>query len=328
MNNLPLTFACNGYDHIRDLANGRVRAEGIDLTYLDLPVEEIFFRFLKYREWDISELSFGKYISLVSQGDPGFSALPVFVSRVFRLSSFYVRADGVKSAAELRGKRIGMPEWAQTASLYSRGHLVHDAGVPLTEVEWVQAGLNQAGRVEKVALKLPLGVRYSSRSDKSLSELLLSGEIDCILSARPPQPFVEGHPGMVRLYPDYRGAEEAHYRKTGIFPIMHVIVVRNEVLQRNPWAAMNLYKAFEEAKRRSLVRMLDVTASFAPFAWAYDEAARVQTLMGGDAWPYGIEKNRATLEAVLQYGFEQGVCHRKLAPEDLFHPNVLASVKV
>jgi 4,5-dihydroxyphthalate decarboxylase len=327
VNRLRLTLALGDYDHTRDVALGIVRPEGIELTWLNLPVEEIFFRFTKYREWDVTELSFGKYVSLRSQGDASIVALPVFPSRVFRLSSIYVRADGpVRKPADLRGKRIGVPEWAQTAAVYSRGYIVHELGIPLADIEWVQAGVNEAGRVEKVALKLPPGVRLRPIPDKILDDMLVTGELDAVLSARAPRSFAEG--SIVRLYPDYREAEEAYFQKTGVFPIMHVLALRREVLDRDPWVAMNLMKAFEEAKRRSLVRLSDVTASHAPLAWIGDYVARMRRIFGADPFPYGLEPNRRTLEAFLRYAFEQGVCHRELSPEELFPAQVLTSYKV
>jgi hypothetical protein len=209
---LPLTLAIGDYDHVRDLALGVVRPEGIDLNVLNLPVEEIFFRFTKHREWDVSEMSFAKVVSLLSQDDRSIVPLPVFVSRVFRLSSIYVRPDGpVKAPADLRGKRIGVPEWAQTAAIYSRGYLVHELGIPLAAIEWVQAGVNESGRVEKVALNLPPDVRLQRAPDKTLNGMLLAGELDAVLSARPPQAFAAGQ--VARLYPEYRAPGSDRWEK-------------------------------------------------------------------------------------------------------------------
>jgi 4,5-dihydroxyphthalate decarboxylase len=312
---------------VRDLALGAARAEGIDLNVLNLPVEEIFFRFTRHREWDVTEMSFAKVVSLLSQNDHSIVPLPVFVSRVFRLSSIYVRRDGpVKVPGDLRGRRVGVPEWAQTAAIYTRGYIAHELGIPLASIEWVQAGVNEPGRVEKVALKLPADIRLQGAPDKTLNGMLLAGELDAVLSARPPQAFAEGR--VARLYPEYREAEEAWFRKTGVFPIMHVVALRRDVFERDPWVAMNLLKAFEEAKRRSLARLADVTASHAPLPWIGDYVARTQRLFGADPWPYGVEPNRRTLEAFLAFAFEQGVCHRRLAPEELFPEQLAASYKV
>src|SRR5262245_4416381 len=327
MTRLRLTLAIGDYDHPRDVALGAVRPDGIELIHLALPVEEIFCRFTKYREWDVSEMSFGKVVSLASQDDRSLVALPVFPSRVFRLSSIYVRGDGpVRSPGDLAGKRIGVPEWAQTAAIYTRGYLAHELGLALADADWVQAGLNEPGRVEKVALKLPPGVRLRPVRDATLNDMLLGGELDAVLSARPPRGFAAGR--ITRLYPDYRPPEEAYFRKTGVFPIMHVVALRRDVFERDPWVAMNLFKAFDEAKRRSLARLADVTASHAPLAWIGDYCARMQQLFGEDAWPYGVEPNRRTLEAFLEFAFEQGVCHRRLAVEELFPAELAASYRV
>jgi 4,5-dihydroxyphthalate decarboxylase len=252
LNPLPLTLALGPYDHTRDVTDGTVRVEGVQLRTLDLPIEEIFYRFTLHREWDISEMSMAKYIALRSQDDTSIMALPVFISRAFRHSMFYVReGSAIRVPEDLKGKRIGIPEWAQTAGVYGRGYLSDYVGLKLADNEWVQAGVNEAGRNEKVRLKLPDGVRYRNAPDRSLNDLLLKGEIDAIMSARPPVALGRG---IVRLMPDPQAAEEQYFRDTRIFPIMHALVVKGPVLQEHPWVAMNLYKAFTEAKRRSIER--------------------------------------------------------------------------
>jgi 4,5-dihydroxyphthalate decarboxylase len=272
-------------------------------------------------------MSFAKVVSLLSQNDRSIVPLPVFVSRVFRLSSIYVRRDGpVKVPGDLRGRRVGVPEWAQTAAIYTRGYIAHELGIPLASIEWVQAGVNEPGRVEKVALKLPADIRLQGAPDKTLNGMLLAGELDAVLSARPPQAFAEGR--VARLYPEYREAEEAWFRKTGVFPIMHVVALRRDVFERDPWVAMNLVKAFEEAKRRSLARLGDITASHAPLAWLGDYVARLRTLMGEDPFPYGVDPNRPTLDTFLRYAFEQGVCHRLLDAEHLFPEQVRTRFRI
>jgi len=326
MEKVALTLAMGDYEHTRDLATGRVPVQGATLNVLTLPPEEAFFRFTHFREWELSEMSLGKYVSLRSQDDEGIAAIPVFPSRVFRHSMIYVRESGTISRPEqLKGARVGIPEWAQTAGIYARGYLAHQVGVALDSVDWIQAGVNEAGRVEKVELKLPKGVRLRPEPARSLSEMLLAGDLDAVLSARPPRGLGSG---IRRLFPDYEAAEEAYFRETGVFPIMHVIVIKTEILARHPWLAMNLYKAFEEAKRRSIARLSDITASHAPLAWVAAYTGRMKTLFGEDFWPYGLEKNRATLQAFVDFAFEQGVCHRRVALEELFPEQVLTSFKV
>jgi 4,5-dihydroxyphthalate decarboxylase len=329
MNELPLTLAISEYDHVTDLATGRIVPEGIRLTCLNLPVEEIFFRFLVNREWDVSETSMAKYASLISQGDTSLIAIPVFPSRIFRHSSIYVRRDGPVSApSDLVGRRVGLPEWAQTAAVYSRGLLMHQFGIDLTSIDWVQAGVNQPGRIEKVDLRLPTGIKLTRIADRTLSEMLVSGDVDAVLSAAPPACFEEGHPNIRRLFENYREVEAAYYRETSIFPIMHVVTIRRELYDRHPWIAMNLLKAFEEAKQRSIARAIDIKAPRFPIPWSYDNARQAQTMFGTDYWPYGIEANRPTLKAFLRYAFEQGVCHRLLEVEELFPKSVRSSFKI
>jgi 4,5-dihydroxyphthalate decarboxylase len=326
---LHLTLATTDYDHVRDVVNGVVRAEGIVLTAFVLPVEEIFFRFIKNREWDVSELSFGKFIAYAAQGNSPFVGIPVFPSRVFRHSAFYVRADrGIATAKDLEGKSVGIPEWAQTAGIYARGYLSESAGVDLRKIKWVQAGMNQAGREEKVEFKLPPGIQYSQRRDTSLSAMLLSGEIDAAISARVPDAFHSGGGKVVRLYPDYRADEMSYYARTGIYPIMHVIALRRAVFERYPWAAMNLLKAFEQAKARSLERIGDLTASRIPVPWSASIVSEYAKNFGDDPFPYGLDANRKTLEAFCRFAHAQGVTAKQLTPDDLFPQEVRASVRV
>src|SRR5215469_16502957 len=286
---LALTIAVSDYDHVRDFASGLVRARGIEANFLTLPVEEIFFRFTKFREWDVSEMSLAKYAALRAQGDTSLSAIPVFPSRLFRHSSIYVRADGpVRAPADLKGRKVGLPEWAQTAAVWSRGALMHQYGLALQDIDWVQAGVNEPGRAEKVALALPAGVRLTPAPDKSLDGMLLAGELDAVLTAHPPASFERGDPRVRRLFDDYRAVEEGYFRDTGIFPIMHVVAIKSDLLAQHPWVAMNLFQAFEEAKRRSVARALEVTATRFPVPWIYDTAAKAEAQFG-ELFPYGIE---------------------------------------
>jgi 4,5-dihydroxyphthalate decarboxylase len=326
---LHLTLATTDYDHVRDLMNGVVRPEGIVLTGFVLPVEEVFFRFIKNREWDVSEMSFGKFIGYASQGYSPFIGIPVFPSRVFRHSAFYVRSDrGIAAPKDLEGKTVGIPEWAQTAGIYARGYLTETAGVDLTKIKWVQAGMNEAGREEKVEFKLPGGIQYSQRRDTSISAMLLSGEIDAAISARVPDAFNAAGGKIARLYPDYRREEMAYHAATGIYPIMHVVAMRRAVFERYPWVAMNLFKAFTEAKARSVERMHDLTASRVPVPWAAAVADEFAASFGGDPFPYGLEENRKTLDAFCRFAHDQGVTAKKLTPDDLFPKEVRASVRV
>jgi len=321
---VPLTLAIGDYVHTRELVSGRVRVEGVDLTVLNYPFEQVGLRFAALQEWEVSEFSLANYCALVSKRDPApVVGIPVFPSRVFRHSAIFVGTDsGIVEPAQLRGRRVGIPQWSQTATVYVRGYLTHDVGVPLSSIEWIQAGLNEPGRKEPVEIQVPDGVKFRQEPRRTLNEMLLSGDIDAMITARPPEAFLKGDPGLRRLFPDFEKDEEGYFRQTGIFPIMHVVVVRRDAYERNRWIVRNLFDAFEAAKRAALPRLTDITTSFLPAPWVSTYLERVSKLIfpNGDPWPYGVPGNRTTLEAFLLYCFEQGVTERHLSPEELFAP--------
>jgi 4,5-dihydroxyphthalate decarboxylase len=319
MATLRLTFACGYYDHFSDLVSGRVAPNGIELGFVQHPQpNEIFRRFLLDDEFDLSELSMAKYASLVSQRDDRFVAIPVFPSRVARHSSLYVRRDGkVQGPADLQGCVIGLPEWAQTAAVYTRGMLMHEHDLDLASVDWVQAGVDKPGRAEKVASRLPSGVRVTARPDKALSDMLVAGEIDAIMAAHVPACFRQNHPNVRRLFEDSGAAERDYVRRTGIFPIMHTVAIRRRVLDVVPRAAASLHAAFEQARRLSVERIFSV-GSHVPLPWAYDYALEMRDVFGEEFFPYGVAANRKTLEAFLGFAYEQGVCHTAVTVEELF----------
>lgn len=329
MKKLHLTVATDDYDHFRDFRLGLVKAEGIETTWLTMDIHEVFARFAANREWDVSELSFAKFTAQVTEPEPDIIGIPVFASRMFRMSSFYInKKSGIKSPADLRGKKIGLPEWAQTAAVYTRGWLQHDAGVPLTEIDWYQAGTEQPGRTEKVALNLPKGLRLTRVPDKSLSAMLAAGELDCILTARPPSCFAKKHPDVARLFPDFQTEEMRQFERSKVYPIMHIIALKRSVLKDNPWVARNLFNAFQESKERSMERLTDMSVSRYPVPWLADHVEKLQNKFGDDLYPYGIEENRPTLETFLQYAFEQGIARRHAKPEEIFPSGIMVSVKV
>jgi len=326
---LSLTCAISEYDHARDLASGRVQPEGISLSCLIMPVEEIFFRMLRFGEFDLSEMSMGRYVSILSSGECPFVALPIFPSRMFRHSSIYIRTDGsVTQPSDLKGKRIGIPEWAQTAGIYTRGMLASQFGVALGDVEWVQAGIHEIGREEEVMVHPPAGVTLTRITDRTLNDMILTGEIDALMSAHPPECVERGDPRVGRLFEDFETYERSYWQDTGVFPIMHTILLRKDVFEANRWIAMNLLKAFNGAKQRSFERLAEVTASRIPLPWAFLRMQQVKEQFGSDFWPYGIEKNRPTLSAFLKFAFEQGVATRLMTPEELFPPEVQAQFKI
>ncbi len=329
MSKLQISLAVADYDHVRDFVYGAVKAEGLDINFQILPTPEIFDRATRDQEWDVCEMSMGKLTGMLTQGNDSLVAIPVFTSRVFRHSALYVRkGGGVDSLAKLRGKRVGDPDWAHTAGIYVRGFLMHDVGLRLDEIEWVQAGTNRPGRHVNLDIKHATPVKHVSVPDKCLDEMLLAGEIDAIMSAIPPKSFIAGNPNMVRLVPDYVSAETDYYRRTGIFPIMHCVAIRRQVFERHPWIAVNLYRAFEEAKERSVTRLKNIMISHYPLPWNPDNFRRASDLFGDDIWPYGLAPNRRTLDAFFTFAHEQGVAHRPMTSDEFFPANVRRILKV
>jgi 4,5-dihydroxyphthalate decarboxylase len=253
----------------------------------------------------------------------------VVCSRLFRFGSFYVnRKSGIKSVQDLKGRKVGSPEWAHSAAVYMRGWMHNEMGVKLEEVHWIQAGANAPGREEKVELSLPKGVKLTRIADKSLSELLAAGEIDCAIIARPPDCFLAGHPDVSRLFPDYLEMEEAYYERTRVWPIMHIIAMKKRIVDEHPWAARNLYNAFQESKRRSVARLLDPAVSRYPLPWLATYARRMVERFGGDPFPYGIEENRPTWEQMALYTFQQGIARRRYTPEEIFPRGIATRVVI
>jgi 4,5-dihydroxyphthalate decarboxylase len=329
MSKLQISLAISDYDHVRDFVSGRVSAEGLDINFQILPTPEIFDRATRDQEWDVSEMSLGKWTGMFSQGDDSLVPIPVFPSRVFRHSAIYVRTgSGVDTLAKLKGKRVGDPDFAHTAGIYARGYLMHDVGLKLDEIEWVQAGTNRPGRHENLDINLPPSVKRVSVPDKTLDDMLLAGEIDAILSAIPPKSFVAGNPDMVRLVPNHVEVEAEYFRRTGIFPIMHFVTIQRALFERHKWMAVNLYRAFEEAKERSIARIRNMMISHFPLPWNPDNARRATEMFGADIWPYGVDPNRKTLEAFLTYTLEQGVAHRPVTLDEVFPPSVQHILKV
>ncbi len=331
MSDLDLTRAMAYSEPVADLTSGRVRVEGVSLRWLELPVEEIFHRFIQFREWHVSEMSMGKYVSLIAERDDSMVGLPVFPSRVFRHSAIYVRAGEVADPAQLRGKRIGVPEWAQTAAVYGRALLEHEWGVPLADVDWFQAGVNQAGRIEHAELRLPPSIRLTAVPARSLNDMLLDGSIDAVLSAHPPDSFKAGDPRVSRLVADHVKAEEEYATRTGIVPIMHVVVVRRDMVDQYPWLPGNLMTGFAEARARSIARHAAGPAgpgSRVPLLWTDDALARTRAAFGGEPWPYGVDANRTTLDAFTRWAYEQGVTRRRVDVDELFRPSARFTYRI
>ena len=329
MARLPITIATWDYDRVRPLMDGRVRVEGCDVNYLAMPVEECFHRAYFHGEFDVAEIGLSPFLIALSRGRAPYVAIPAFVSRTFRHSAIYIRSDrGIGTAGDLRGKRIGVPEYQQSAALWVRGFLLDDFGIRHTDIHWVQGGLEQFGRKDKFPLNLPPGFALESSSGESLSALLANGEIDAIISARAPSCLGRAGAQVKRLFPDYRAVEQDYFRRTGLFPLMHAIGVRQDMAQEHPWLAASIYKAFAEAKRIADADLKEVTALKIGLPWVTAELEATQQVMGEDFWPYGVAANRPALEAMTRYSCEQGLAVRKLLVEEIFAPETLEAVHV
>jgi len=330
MPKLRLTLACWDYDRTRALADGRVPVDGVDLNYIPLPVEETFFRMLRFREFDAAELSLSSYSVSLLREDPAFIAIPVFPSRFFRHSCIFVSAaSGIQSPAELKGKRIGVPEYQMTAPVWIRGILQDEYGLDPASVIHLTGGEEEPGREEKLKLNLPERFKLQPIGpEQTLSRMLAEGEIDALFTARAPSTFYAQPDRVRRLFPDFAAAEREYYTRTKIFPIMHVIVLRRDVYRANPWVAQSLYKAFEAAKRITYHDLSITAALKTSLPWqtaAVEEAVR---LLGADWWSYGFAENRHVLDVFLRYHHEQGLSHRRLQPEELFAPETLEAFKI
>jgi 4,5-dihydroxyphthalate decarboxylase len=323
---VPLTLACWDYDRTSALATGEIRPEGVDLTYLSLPVEETFFRMIRHREFDVAEMSLSSYVVSQFHGSPTI-AIPVFPSRAFRHNGIYVNASsGIERPEDLVGRTVGVPEYQLTAVVWIRGILAEHYGVPVPSVHYRTGGLDTPGRVEKLALDLPPEIDVRPiEATRTLSDMLVRGEIDAVYCPRTPRPFAEGRPEIRRLFADPRAEEERYFARTRIFPIMHVIVLRRDVYEGRPWLAQSLYKAFEEARRRSAERLMETAASPCMIPWLYDEVERTRRVMGDDFWTYGLERNVGVLQTFLRYSYDQGMAGRLLEPAELFAPEALES---
>ena len=328
MDNIKLTLASGDYDRIRPLWDGGVQVEGIDLNVLRLPVEEIFFRMARFQDFDVSEMSLASFLISKSKGTHNFTAIPAFPSKKFRFCDVYINANsGIKRAEDLRGKRIGTPEYQMTACVWMRGIMEEFYGVKATEVEWYSGGSEKPGREERMHLELPpeFKVRHIAK-DQTLLQMLKNNEIDAIFTARVPTPFTRGEEGICRLWPNFKEVEQDYYRKTGIFPIMHTVVLREDTYRKYPWAAKSIYKAYCDANELNMARIDAMAALPVTLPWFNYELDETRALMGKDFWKYGLEPNRATIEKLMEYMKVQGLLDKDFAPawEELFAPNTLA----
>jgi 4,5-dihydroxyphthalate decarboxylase len=319
---LPITFACGLYDRMLALQTGEIKPDGIDLNFqvIDNP-REIFDRMNNELAFDACEMSSSEFISRFAAKKLPFVALPVFASRVFRHGFVVVNRKFVRSAKELEGKKIGVPLYTQTAALFIRGLMQHDLGVDLSGIEWVQGAVNEPGvygNPSVMPLLKPVNIT-PNQSGKSLSDLLEAGDIQAIIGSNLPA-ALKRNPDVVRLFPDYRAREQDYFRRTRIFPIMHLVVIRNDVYERHPFVAASLFNAFTAAKDRAWEKMRYAGTLRYMLPWLPDDLEEIDELFGGDCWPYGIGPNRPTLEALVGYMAEQGLIAESIPIEKLFVP--------
>jgi 4,5-dihydroxyphthalate decarboxylase len=325
---LRLSLACGGTDRTLPLVLGDVHPQGIELNFLRMQPEEVFWRMTRHAEFDAAEMSLSSYVLRRSRGDDALTAIPVFPSREFRHSCVFVRADaGIAQPEDLRGKRVGVPEYQMTAAVWIRGFLADDYGVPPSAMRWFSGGLYQPGREEKLPIEIPGVDLRPIAPGQTLSDMLLNSELEAVIGPRAPRGFPQDQ-RVRRLFASYRQVEADYFRRTKIFPIMHTVVIRKDVLDREPWVARSLFNALCEAKALAMAALREPVVLSVTLPWLIDEVERTAELMGDDYWPYGVEANRTTLEALLRYSREQGLAAREVRLEELFAPSTLDSYRV
>lgn len=329
MPNLNLSIAVRDYDRTRPLSDGTVQIDGVDPVFLPLEPEEIFFRAFRHAEFDICELSMSSSVVKTAQGEFPYVAVPAFVSRAFRHTSIYVRTDRVKQPADLKGRRVGLSEYQLTANVWARALLEDQYGVKPSDIRWVRGGLEQAGRVEKIAVALPGEIKIEPAPEgRTLNAMLEAGEIDAFIGPRTPSCFEQGKPNVGWLFPDPMAAAKDYFRQTGHFPIMHLIGVRRSLVAQHPWLPAAVLKAFTQAKAICLARLEETSASKVTLPFMEERVKAARDLMGADFWPYGIAPNRKTLDYFLAQHHRQGLSSRLVTVEELFHPTTFETFKV
>jgi 4,5-dihydroxyphthalate decarboxylase len=330
MAKLALSIAVGDYDRVRPLVDGSVQIDGVDPVFMLLEPEEIFFRAFRHADFDICELSMSSFTVKTAAGDCPYVGVPVFPSRAFRHNSIYIRTDrGIARPQDLTGRRIGAPEYQVTANVWTRAMLEQDYGVKASDVTWVRGGYEQAGRIEKIAVTLPADVRVEDApAGKTISGLLADGAIDAVIGPRAPSCFTAGHPHVGWLFADPAAAGAAWYRKTRIFPIMHLLGIRRSLAEQHSWLPAAVMKAFEQAKARALAKLRDVAATKVTLPFVEEQLLAARRLMGEDFWSYGLDANRHVLEVFLRRHHAEGLSSRLVAPEELFHPSTHETFRV
>lgn len=328
MSKLSLSVAVGPYDRTRALIDGSVQIDGVEPACMTLPPEEIFFRALRHAEFDICELSLSSFTVKTAQGGGPYVGVPAFVSRMFRHTAIWVRTDRIAKPQDLKGKRVGVPEYQLTANVWARAILDEDYGVKPSDIHWIRGGIEDADRPEKIAIDLPKEIRLDNApAGKSISRLLADGEIDGFIAPRPPS-LPRNTPHVGWLFPDPVATASDYFKRTGIFPIMHLVGVRRTLAEQHPWLPGAVFKAFGQARDKAVEMLADPSASKVTLPFIEERVAEARALMGDDFWPYGLEANRKTLNAFLRHHHAQGLSSRLVKPEELFHPGTLESFKI
>lgn len=328
MSRLNLSVAIGDYDRNRPLIDGAVRIDGVDPVFMTLSPEEIFFRALRTFDFDICELSLSSFTVKTAAGNNPYVGIPCFVSRAFRHTSIYVRTDRIKKPEDLKGKKVGVPEYQLTANVWARAILEDDHGVKPADIKWVRGAIEHAGRIEKITIKLPPGVALENAPEgRTISDLIDKGEIDGFIAPRPPH-LAKPNPNVGWLFRDPVAAGKDYFKRTGIFPIMHLVGVRRTLVDQHPWLPAAVMKAFEQSKALALEALSDTSATKVTLPFVEETLKATREAMGDDFWPYGLEPNRKTLETFLRHHHSQGLSSRLVTPEELFHPSTHETYKI
>ncbi len=328
MAKLTLSLAVGPYDRTRALIDGTVRIDGVDPICMTLPPEEIFFRALRHAEFDVCELSLSSFTVKTAQGGGPYVGVPAFVSRAFRHASIYVRTDRIKKPEDFKDKRVGVPEYQLTANVWARAILEDDFGVKPSDVCWIRGGIEHADRAEKISITLPKDVKLENApAGKTISALLAEGAIDAFIAPRPPS-LPKDTPNIGWLFPDPVATAKDYFKRTGIFPIMHLVGVRRSLAEQHPWLPGAVFKAFAQAKDVALDLLADPSAAKVTLPFVEERLNEARVLMGENFWPYGLEENRKTLEVFLRHHHAQGLSSRLVTPDELFHGGTVETFKL
>ena len=328
MSKLNLSVAIGDYDRNRPLIDGAARIDGVDPVFMTLYPEEIFFRALRTHDFDICELSLSSFTVKTAAGDNPYVGIPCFVSRAFRHTSIYVRTDRIHEPKDLKGRKVGVPEYQLTANVWARAILQDDYGIAPADIRWVRGAIEHAGRIEKISIKLPPGVVLEDApAGRTISDLIDKGEIDGFIAPRPPY-LARPNPNVGWLFPDPIAAAKDYFKRTGIFPIMHLVGIRRALVDQHPWLPAAVMKAFEQSKAAALAHLSDTSATKVTLPFIEEQLVATRELMGEDFWPYGLESNRKTLETFLHHHHAQGLSSRLVKPEELFHPSTHETFKI